>query len=137
MRLLPAAMLLLTASAVTGCTTVSPARPDATTPPPGRAPAVVTLTPPPAAPLLADVRPDRGTPSATAAPHQRPTAAAPRPAAPAPPHAPRVVRHRAPGPAAGQRTGTPGSGPCAMGRAYGHWPAGSSAATICQGVYGR
>ncbi|MFI0900988.1 hypothetical protein [Streptomyces sp. NPDC020983] len=132
MRLLPAAVLLLTACAVAGCTTVSPARPDATTPPPGRAPAVMTLTPSPAAPLLADVRPDPGTPSATPAPRQGP-AAAPRRPVEAVPRAPRPERHRVAGPAAGIQ----GSGPCAMGRAYGHWPAGSSAATICQGVYGR
>lgn len=128
-RLLPAAVLLLTVSAVAGCTTVSPARPSATTAPP----AAVTLAPPPAAPLLADVRPGPGTTSATPAPHVRRTSAAPHRPAPAVPPPSRPARQRTTGAGAGLQ----GSGPCAMGRAYGHWPAGSSAATICQGVYGR
>ncbi|WP_031518615.1 hypothetical protein [Streptomyces sp. NRRL F-5123] len=124
--MLPAAVLLLTASAVAGCTTVSPARPDATTPP-GRSPAVVTLTPSPGAPLLADVRPDPGTPSA-AAPGEGPASAVPRASQP--------VRHKSAA-GAGIRSAKQLDELCAMGRAYGRWAAGSSAATICQGVYGR
>ncbi|MFI0943079.1 hypothetical protein [Streptomyces sp. NPDC021020] len=128
MRLLPVAVLLLTACAVAGCTTVSPARPDASTPPPGRSPAVVTLTPSPAAPLLADVRPDPGGPSAAPAPGERPASALPRPSLP--------VRHGAAA-GAGISSDRQLDQLCAMGRAYGRWAAGSRAATICQGVYGR
>ncbi|MBM9439132.1 hypothetical protein [Actinacidiphila bryophytorum] len=142
MRLLPAAVLLLAVCAAAGCTTVS-APPPAAVPAPTRpAPGVVELTPPPARPLLATVRPDAGEARvATGAPSGAVRTQRRRPAAK--PHGTPPVRHRAPRsgaprPRPAPRGGGSGltSGVCALGRTYGGWAAGSAAATICARAYG-
>lgn len=132
MRLLPAVVVLLAACCLSGCTTVSPLPPPAPADPapPRGAPRLVTLTPPPALPLLATVRPDTGGPVA-ATPPDRTRAPRHLPAAPVP-HRKRPVRHPAPRPAL-----PAGASPCALGRTYGGWAAGSAAATTCARVYGR
>jgi hypothetical protein len=133
-RLLPlAAVVLVAACAVTGCTTVSPAPPAPSRPSgpaPQRAPDVLAPTPPPVDPLLATARADpRVPPSAAASPRRQ--AGLPQRRAAAVPAAPSRQR-----PAVDPRVPVSG-GTCALGRAYGHWAAGSSAAKICEGVYGR
>ncbi|NJP43699.1 hypothetical protein HCN08_09835 [Streptomyces sp. PRB2-1] len=123
-------MVILLACAAAGCTTVSPAA--GPSPAPTRpVPRVGAPAQPPVEPLLADVTPPAGAkaPAPPGAPHTR--APARRTTAPVP-RRPRPVGRRAAVP-----PGVAGSGPCAMGRAYGGWPAGSPAAAICAGVYGR
>ncbi|WP_327292606.1 hypothetical protein [Streptomyces sp. NBC_01198] len=142
MRLLPVVVILLAACAAAGCTTVSaPPSPAVHYPAPARpAPEVVPLTPPPARPLLATVRPgagedaaDAATPGSTGpAPRHRPAAAAP--------HRPRPAGRRTPrarAPRVGRTPAGSGSGGvCALGRTYGGWAAGSAASTICARTYG-
>jgi hypothetical protein len=136
-RLMPlAAVVLVTACAVAGCTTVSSPAPSAPSrpsgPPPQRAADMVAPTPPPVDPLLATVRADPGRP------HAAPSSRGSRPergARAVPPVAPDRPR---PAPQRAAQPRLPGGrGTCALGRTYGHWPAGSSAARICEGVYGR
>lgn len=136
-RLLPAAVILVAACAVAGCTTVS-APPPAVgriTAPPRGAPDFVTVTPPPARPLLATVQPDADKPARTTAAPKPAPAPRRRPAGTVPQRA-RPVRQQRP------RQGTPqprvpaGRGVCALGRVYGGWAAGSAAATICGQAYG-
>jgi hypothetical protein len=131
-----AAVVLVTACAVAGCTTVSSPAPSAPSrpsgPPPQRAADMVAPTPPPVDPLLATVRADPGRPPAAPSsrgPRRERGANAGPPTAPDRPRpAPqRAAQPRLPG----------GRGTCALGRTYGHWAAGSSAARICEGVYGR
>ncbi|MEU9321054.1 hypothetical protein [Streptomyces sp. NPDC048295] len=86
-----------------------------------------------------------------------PSASAPRPANAAPPpgtrraaprapqqRRPEVTRprpHRAPptvtAPAPVPPAAVPKAGVCALGRGYGHWPAGSPQSRICDDTYGR
>ena len=137
-RLLPlAAVVLVTACAVAGCTTVSPAPPAPprpSGPAPHRAPDVAAPTPPPVDPLLATVRADPGRAPVAASPSRRPDR---------PPHGAKAVLPAVPSRPrpAPQRAAQPrlpaGGGTCALGRTYGHWAPGSSAARICEGVYGR
>lgn len=134
-------VILVTACAAAGCTTVSPSpapAPAARTSAPWKqgtdVPDTLTVTPPPDHEVLATVRPDPvAGPSPSAAPPHRATPPVPgrRPARPARPeqrprkaHAPTVSL---PG----------GPGICTLGERYGGWPSGSPASRICRGAYGR
>jgi hypothetical protein len=137
-RLLPAVVVLLAACAAAGCTTVTPPPPLAVpvSAAPRRAPDVLRLTPPPAHPLLATVRPDPDDPAEPAAGPTGAARAPRRPAAALPRRTP-PVRHRAPRQKAPRPHRAPArGGVCALGRTYGGWPAGSQAATICARAYG-
>ncbi|WP_328581276.1 hypothetical protein [Streptomyces sp. NBC_00370] len=151
-----AAMLLLgmTMTAVSGCVSVT-ARPAAVPAPRSETdghphtrvqPQIVQ---PPAREALEAVAP-APTPSGPARP-AAPTppagsgGGAPLPAAQAPPRHPPVhpPKHRTPAPSPAPRAGpagppvpAAGSQLCALGKAYGHWPAGSPQARICDQAYG-
>ncbi|MFF4083932.1 hypothetical protein ACFYZN_31695 [Streptomyces sp. NPDC001777] len=135
----------LAATALTGCVSVQP-RPDAPARPGTGGPAQ-DLTPQTAQPPVHD--------SLEAVPASDPPASpSPRAAPPdtrrAAPRAPR--RHRLPqvtrprprqAPPAVTRPAPPlpapvaGTDVCALGRGYGHWPAGSPQSRICEHTYGR
>lgn len=156
-----AAMLLLgmTMTAVSGCVSVT-ARPAAVPAPRSetdghpRTRVEPQIVQPPAREALEAVAP-APTPSGPAGPAAHtppagarggaPTPAAPAPAAPGPPRHPPVhpPKHRTPAPSPAPRPGpagppapAAGAGLCALGTTYGHWPAGSPQARICDRTYG-
>ncbi|MEE1768232.1 hypothetical protein PUR34_08585 [Streptomyces sp. JV185] len=134
-------------TALSGCVSVEP-RADVPPRPRNSGPAQ-DLTPQAVLPPVHD--------SLGAVPDPEPSASAPRPANTAPPPrtrraAPRAPQqrrqevtrprpHRAPpavtAPAPVPPAPVPGTGVCALGRGYGHWPAGSPQSRICDDTYGR
>ncbi|MER5276932.1 hypothetical protein ABT025_14375 [Streptomyces sp. NPDC002809] len=133
-------------TALSGCVSVqpqpsAPTRPESSRPAQDLAPQIVQ---PPARDML------------EALPDPKPSPSASRRAAPAPPPSarrdgPRPPQQHRPGPAAHpepRRAAPPapvpalpapvtGAGVCALGRGYGHWPAGSPQARICDSTYGH
>ncbi|MEU2249461.1 hypothetical protein [Streptomyces sp. NPDC019224] len=139
----------LAVAALSGCVSVQP-RP-AAPPLPGVSRPAHDLTPQTAGPPVHDTleaapkakRSSSASPSAAPKPPPAPPAARPGEArlprqrperAPAPP-LPRRIAPAAPAPALPAPVG--GTGVCALGRGYGHWPAGSPQSRICDRAYGR
>ncbi|MEU1469092.1 hypothetical protein ABZ434_12845 [Streptomyces sp. NPDC005761] len=131
-------------TALSGCVSVQP-DPSAPTRPPSSRPAQ-DLAPQIVRPPVRD--------TLEALPDPKPSPPASRRAAPAPPaarrdgppppqqHRPRPARpqpRRAapPAPAPALPAPVTGADVCALGRGYGHWPAGSPQSRICDDTYGR
>lgn len=134
-------------TALSGCVSVQPR---ADVPPrPGTSGPAQDLSPQAVLPPVHD--------SLGAAPAPEPSAPEPRPVNAAPPPdtrraAPRAPQQRRPGgtrprphrappavtaPAPAPPAPAAGTGVCALGRGYGHWPAGSPQSRICDDTYGR
>ncbi|MFC8537887.1 hypothetical protein ACFUJY_28805 [Streptomyces sp. NPDC057249] len=140
----------LAVAALSGCVSVQPQ--PAAPPRPGASRPAHDLAPQTAGPPVHD--------TLEAVPKTKPSRAAPRSAAPEPPPGrpaarpveprlpparrpvpvpdpplPRRIAPAAPAPVLPAPGG--GTGVCALGRGYGHWPAGSPQSRICDRTYGR
>ncbi|MEU9091705.1 hypothetical protein [Streptomyces sp. NPDC048428] len=131
-------------TALSGCVSVQP-QPSAPTRPESSRPAqdlAPQIAQPPARDTLEALPDPKLSPSAS-------RRAAPAPSPPARLVGPRLPQQHRPGPAARpepRRAAPPapalpapvtGADVCALGRGYGHWPAGSPQSRICDSTYGR
>ncbi|THA64596.1 hypothetical protein E6P78_19935 [Streptomyces sp. A0958] len=136
----------LAVAALSGCVSVqpqptAPPRPETSRPARDLSPQIAR---PPVHDTLEAVpkaKPSAASPSVSHRPAVPPPAA--RPGEPRPPRqqadpVPAQPRRAVPAvPAPALPTPVTGSGVCALGRGYGHWPAGSPQSRICDRAYGR
>ncbi|MDK0518222.1 hypothetical protein [Streptomyces sp. ML-6] len=135
----------LAATSLTGCVSVQP-RPDAPARPDTGGPAQ-DLAPQTARPPVHDsleavpASESPASPSPRAAPPDTRRAAPGAPRRPRLPHVARPRPRQAPPavipPAPPLPAPVAGTDVCALGRSYGHWPAGSPQSRICEHTYGR
>lgn len=134
-------------AALSGCVSVqpqpgAPTRPETSRPAPHLAPQIV-------GPPVHDTLEAEAEPSPSPSPSAPGRAASPLPVArPAQPGVPRQRGRREPArprphraapavPAPALPAPVTAAGVCALGRGYGHWPAGSPQSRICDNTYGR